>query len=46
MLNLILGFIVGLVVMDFLWAWKLGLPQKIWLVRRRKPNEEQEEDFW
>lgn len=30
MLYAILGFIAGLIVMDFAWAWKLGMPQAIW----------------
>ena len=30
MLNVIIAFISGLVVMDFAWAWKMGIPQRIW----------------
>ena len=30
MLNFILGFFAGAVVVDFLWAYKLGIPQVIW----------------
>jgi len=28
--ELIIGFVVGLVVMDVLWAWRLGIPQMLW----------------
>ena len=30
MMELIIGFVVGLVVMDVLWAWRLGIPQMLW----------------
>ena len=30
MLNVILAFIAGAVVMDFLWAWRFGMPQRLW----------------
>ena len=29
-MELILAFVVGLVVMDLLWAWRLGIPQMLW----------------
>jgi len=29
-MELLLAFIVGLVVMDVLWAWRLGIPQMLW----------------
>lgn len=36
MIYLVIGFLVGTVVMDFMWAWRLGLPQAMWrrLTRR------------
>ena len=30
MLNFILGFFVGAAVVDFLWAYKMGIPQVVW----------------
>ena len=29
-MELLIAFIVGLIVMDFLWAWRLGIPQVLW----------------
>ena len=34
MLNVILAFVFGAAIMDFMWAYKLGMPQAIW--RRMK----------
>lgn len=31
MLEFILGFFAGAIVVDFLWAYKLGLVQLFWL---------------
>jgi hypothetical protein len=46
MMELIIGFVVGLVVMDFMWAWRLGIPQMLWYRFRNRnnpqPNFEQE----
>ena len=30
MLALILAFLAGTIVMDFMWAWRLGIPQVMW----------------
>jgi hypothetical protein len=27
----IIGVLVGSVVVDFLWAWKFGIPQLFWI---------------
>jgi len=24
------GFLIGAVILDFLWAWKFGIPQIFW----------------
>jgi len=29
-MEMLIAFIVGLIVMDFLWAWRLGIPQVLW----------------
>ena len=46
MMVLIIGFVVGLVVMDFMWAWRLGIPQMLWYRFKNRnnpqPNFEQE----
>jgi hypothetical protein len=45
-MELIIGFVVGLVVMDFMWAWRLGIPQMLWYRFKNRnnpqPNFEQE----
>ena len=30
MIELFIAFIVGMLAMDFLWAWRLGIPQAMW----------------
>jgi hypothetical protein len=30
MLELILAFVAGTIVMDFAWAYRLGIPQVLW----------------
>lgn len=30
MVNVIVAFLFGMAVMDFMWAWKLGIPQTLW----------------
>lgn len=30
MTNFLLGFLVGAVLIDFLWAWKMGIVALIW----------------
>jgi hypothetical protein len=30
MSNFLLGFLVGAVVVDFLWAWKMGIITLVW----------------
>jgi hypothetical protein len=30
MLALIVAFVLGMIVMDLLWAWKMGIPQRMW----------------
>ena len=29
MLNFFIGVLVGMLVMDFLWAWQIGLVEKV-----------------
>ena len=29
-MELLIAFVFGMVVMDFLWAWRLGIPQMLW----------------
>ena len=28
--NFLLGFLIGAVVVDFLWAWKMGIVTLVW----------------
>jgi hypothetical protein len=30
MVNMLVGAFVGAVIMDFMWAWRLGMPQAMW----------------
>jgi hypothetical protein len=30
MLNVFLAFVFGAAVMDFMWAYKMGMPQAMW----------------
>ena len=40
MMEFALGVVVGAVVMDLLWAWRLGIPQRLWQrwQQRRDPR--------
>lgn len=29
-MELILAFVFGMVIMDVIWAWRMGIPQAIW----------------
>jgi hypothetical protein len=45
-MELIIAFVAGLVVMDFMWAWRMGIPQALWYKFKNrnapKPNFDQE----
>jgi hypothetical protein len=44
MLELILAFVAGIIVMDFAWAWRLGIPQMLmarWKYRKSLRNQPQ-----
>jgi hypothetical protein len=45
-MELIIAFVAGLVVMDFMWAWRMGIPQALWYKFKHrndpKPNFDQE----
>lgn len=46
MIELFVAFIVGMIVMDGLWAWRLGIPQAMWYKWKHRndpqPNFDQE----
>jgi hypothetical protein len=46
MMELIAAFVAGLVVMDVMWAWRMGIPQMLWYRFKNRntpqPNFEQE----
>lgn len=46
MMELILAFVAGMIVMDFMYAWRLGIPQMLWYRWRHRndpqPNFDQE----
>ena len=29
-MELVIAFVVGMIAMDFMWAWRLGIPQALW----------------
>ena len=35
MSNFLLGLFVGATIVDFLWAWKFGIPQQFWYSFKR-----------
>jgi hypothetical protein len=44
MIALILAFLAGTIVMDFMWAWRLGIPQMLmarWKYRKALRNQPQ-----
>jgi len=44
MLALILAFVAGTIVMDFAWAWRLGIPQVLmarWKYRKALRSQPQ-----
>jgi len=43
-LYLILAFLAGMIVMDLMWAVKLGIPQSLW--RRFKHRNDPQVDSW
>lgn len=36
MLNIILPFLAGLVVMDFAWAYRFGMPQRLFRLLKNR----------
>ena len=44
MLALILAFLAGTIVMDFMWAWRLGIPQMLWYRFKNRNNPQPEID--
>ena len=39
-MELILAFLAGMIVMDVMWAWRMGIPQMLWY-RFRHRNDPQ-----
>ncbi len=35
-MQLFIGIIIGMIVMDFLWAWRLGIPQMLFRLRMER----------
>ena len=38
MMELILAFVAGMIVMDFMYAWRMGIPQMLWYRFRNRNN--------
>ena len=43
-MEIIIAFVVGLIVMDVLWAWRLGIPQMLWYRFKNRNNTQPEID--
>ena len=47
MMERILAFVAGMIVMDFMYAWRMGIPQMLWYRFKHrndpKPNFEDKE---
>ena len=39
-MELVLAFVAGMIVMDFMYAWRMGIPQMLWhrFKNRNKPQ--------
>lgn len=44
-MDMLIGFVVGLVIMDFLWAWRLGIVQALYYRIRNRLIKQQEVDI-
>jgi hypothetical protein len=42
----ILAFIAGTIVMDFAWAWRLGIVQRLWARLTQKKEVLTDEDYF
>ena len=38
MMELILAFAAGMIVMDVMWAWRMGIPPMLWYRFRNRNN--------
>jgi hypothetical protein len=38
MMELILAFLAGMIVMDFMYAWRMGIPQMLWYRFKNRNN--------
>jgi hypothetical protein len=47
MMELVLAFVAGMIVMDFMYAWRMGIPQMLWYRFKHRndlqPNVEDKE---
>ena len=43
-MEMFIAFIVGMVVMDVLWAWRMGIPQLLWYRFKNRNNPQPEID--
>jgi hypothetical protein len=41
-MELVLAFCLGLIVMDAVWAWRMGIPQMLWSRFKNRNRKEQE----
>jgi hypothetical protein len=43
-MELVIAFVVGLVVMDTMWAWRLGIIKHLWYRFKNRNNPQPELD--
>lgn len=41
-MELFLAFVAGMIIMDIMWAWRLGIPQAMWQLFKLKRQMAQE----
>ena len=46
MLNIIIAFLFGMALMDFLWAWKMGIPQAMYYRWKHRNDPKPAYDDW
>ena len=37
-MELVLAFLAGMIVMDFMYAWRMGIPQMLWYRIKNRNN--------
>lgn len=46
MTALLIAFLGGMIVMDFMWAWRLGIPQAMWYMFKHRNDPKPDFNNW